>query len=219
MCYNICMIKKILKENYIYLIIICLMMILFSIIMRSSLHDKIILFDYKIINLVNTLLNDKIVNVFKIITFFGDFYIPCTILVCILLFFKNKWVFLLQGSGYLLAGIITYLAKLFVGRARPIEALIEIPKSFSFPSGHTLTSIVFYVLLCFILTYNMSIKKRRILIIITFIFVLLIAASRVYLGVHYISDIIGGVLIGVPVLLMCLNIINKNFSNKLLKNK
>ena len=211
------MAKKILKENYIYLIVIGLIILITSIIMRSSLHDKIIIFDYKVIELVNSLLNDNIVNTFKILTKFGDIYIPVCILVCILIVLKNKWIFALQASGYALAGIITYFSKLFAGRARPVEALIKIPKSFSFPSGHTLTSIVFYVLLCFLLTYNMDIKKRKIIIFISFLFVSLIASSRIILGVHYFSDVVGGVLIGIPCLLMLFNIISKNFNDKLKK--
>ncbi len=213
------MIKKVLRENVVYIVLITIMVVVFSIIMRFSLHDKIILFDYKIINLVNTLLNDKIIKIFKVLTFFGDFYIPCIILVCILIFFKNKWIFLLQTGGYAIAGIITYIAKLCAGRPRPIDALIEIPTSFSFPSGHTLTSIVFYLLLVFILTFNLKNKTRKIILPITFVFVLLIAISRIYLGVHYCSDVIGGVLIGIPCLLMCTNIINKNFRDKLLKKQ
>ena len=209
------MIKKILKENYIYLIIICLMIIVFSIIMRSSLHDKIILFDYKVVNLVNSLLHNKVIFIFKIFTFLGDYYIPCLILVCILAFFKNKWMFLLQGSGYLISGIITYISKLIAARPRPIEALINIPKSYSFPSGHTLTSIVFYCLLIFLLTYHLNGKTRKILLCIGFIFSFFIAMSRIYLGVHYFSDVVGGLLIGIPCLLMCMNIINKNFNNKI----
>ena len=213
------MIKKILKENYIYLIVITILTILLTVIMKSSLEKNIVSFDSNFIDFMNGIMNSKLTNIFKFVTNFGDIYIPFIILFFILVFVKNKWYFILEFGGYAISGIITYFAKLLASRPRPLDALIKIPSSFSFPSGHTLTSLVFYVLLCFILTYNMSIKKRRILIIITFIFVLLIAASRVYLGVHYISDIIGGVLIGVPVLLMCLNIINKNFSNKLLKNK
>ena len=211
------MIKKILKENYVYLIVICLMIIILSLIMRSSLNDKIIIFDYKVIDFVKSLLDERLINVFKVLTNFGDFYIPCFILLCLLIFFKNKWIFLIEGCCYLFAGIITYAAKLFAGRARPIEALIDIPKSFSFPSGHTLTSIVFYVLLVFLLTYNIDIRKRRIYIALTYIFVSLIAMSRIYLGVHYFSDVIGGILIGIPCLLMCFNIINKNFDKKLKK--
>ena len=53
-------------------------------------------------------------------------------------------------------------------------------------------------------------KKRKILLTLSFIFAFLIAISRVYLGVHYFSDVIGGSIIGIVCLLMCMNIINKN---------
>ena len=207
--------RNIFKENKFYIILIVLIVIISSIIMRSSLHDKIILFDQKVIDYVNSHMNVKLFEFFKIFTNFGDFYIPAIILVCILIFVKNKWIFILQSGGYAIAGIITYVSKLLAGRPRPILALIEIPTSYSFPSGHTLTSIVFYTLLCYILTYYIKGSKRIFLIFLSFMFALLIAISRVYLGVHYFSDVIGGIIIGIPCLLMCINIIEKNYYKKL----
>ena len=207
------MIKKIFKENYLYLIIIVLLVVVSSIIMRSSLHDKIILFDKKIIDLINNNLNNTLVSIFKVLTNFGDFYIPCIILILILIFNNNRWVFLLQGGCYALTGIITYIAKLLAARPRPELAIIKMPSSFSFPSGHTLTSIVFYSILCYLLAYNY--KNKKIVTIIGFIFALLIGVSRIYLGVHYFSDVIGGIVIGIVCLLMFINIINKNFKEKL----
>ena len=207
------MAKKILKENLIYLIIILLLVIGFSIIMRSSLHDKIILFDQKIIDIINNNRSDIFDNIFKVLTRFGGFVIPCIILVLILIFNNNRWIFLLQGCCYTIAGIITYISKLLAGRERPDIAIIKMPTSYSFPSGHTLTSIVFYTILLFLLTYNF--KYKKLLMIIGFIFGLLIAFSRVYLGVHYFSDVVGGFILAVPCLLMFINIINKNFKEKL----
>ncbi len=207
------MIKKIIKENFIYLIIILLLVLTFSAIMRSSLHDKIILFDKEIIKLVSNNINSTLVSIFKILTKFGGAVIPCIILLILLIFHKNKWITLLQGCSYGIAGIITYVSKLLAARPRPEMAIIKIPSSFSFPSGHTLTSIVFYTILCYLLAYKN--KNRNIFMICGFIFALLIASSRVYLGVHYFSDVIGGLIIAIPCLLMCINIINKNFSNKL----
>lgn len=207
------MIKKILKENYIYLIIILLLVTILSIIMRSSLHDKIIIFDKKIISIITNNISNTIASIFKVLTHFGGAIIPCIILLILLIFIKNKYIFFLQGGSYAIAGIITYIAKLIVARPRPEIALIKIPSSYSFPSGHTLTSIVFYTILFYLLTYHM--KHKRVFMTIGFIFALLIASSRVYLGVHYFSDVIGGLIIGIPCLLMCRNIIKKNFGDKL----
>ena len=207
------MIKKIIKENLIYLIIILLLVLISSIVMRSSLHDKIIIFDKEIIKIVSNNLNNTLVSIFKILTEFGDFVIPCIILIVLLIIKKNKWIALLQACSYGLSGIITYVSKLLAARPRPEIAIIKIPSSFSFPSGHTLTSIVFYTMLCYLLAYKS--KNRNIYMICGFVFALLIASSRVYLGVHYFSDVLGGLIIAIPCLLMCINIINKNFTKKL----
>ena len=209
------MIKKILKENYLNLIILLLIIIVFSIIMRSPLHDQIIEFDYKVMSMVNKVVNNKLTIFFRIITNFGDIYIPIVILVCILIFLKNKWIFILQTSSYAFAGLVTLIAKLMAARPRPIDALIDIPRSYSFPSGHTLTSVVFYVTLIYLLTYKSMRRKRQKLMLLMFAFALLIAVSRVYLGVHYFSDIIGGFIIAFPCMLIIMNVISKNFKSKL----
>ncbi len=209
------MIKKIMKENYLNLIILLLTIIVFSIIMRSPLHDQIIEFDYKVMSMVNKLVNNKLTIFFRIITNFGDIYIPIVILVCILIFLKNKWIFVLQTSSYAFAGLVTLIAKLMAARPRPIDALIDIPKSYSFPSGHTLTSVVFYVTLIYLLTFKSMRRKRQELMLLMFAFALLIAISRVYLGVHYFSDIVGGFIIAFPCMLIIMNVISKNYKSKL----
>ena len=209
------MIKKILKENYFYLIILLILIIVFSLIMRSSLHDKIIVFDKKVIDYINNNRSNALVSFFKVLTNFGGFIIPCCILIIILLFNNNRWIFILQTACYSFAGIITYIAKLLAGRARPEIALIKMPISYSFPSGHTLTSIVFYTLLCYLLTYNTKSKYKHLFMVFSVVLALLIAVSRVYLGVHFLSDVLGGLIIAIPCLLMCINIINKNFKEKL----
>ena len=205
------MAKKIFKENYIYMIIILLMVVIFSFVMKSDLINKILIFDHKVIDAINTIVNSTLTSIFRIITHFGDFYIPFVILVWILVFLKNKWIFILQVCSYACAGIIIYLSKLLIARPRPTDALINMPKTYSFPSGHTFTSIIFYMVLVFLLTYKMDSKKRTPLLVITFVFTMLIAFSRIYLGVHYFSDIVGGIILAIPCVFMFINIIKKNF--------
>jgi undecaprenyl-diphosphatase len=158
--------------------------------------------------------NETVSSILKFITNFGDFYIPLFILVCIIIFVKNKYYFSIEAGGYLIAGIITYISKLLASRSRPLEALIKIPNSYSFPSGHTLTSIVFYTFLCYVATYNR--KTRKILLPIVILLILAISISRIYLGVHYFSDVVGAIILSIPILLMNINIFNKHVKEKLL---
>ena len=207
--------KKIINENKILLILLVVVITLLSFIMRSSLHDKIVLFDYKVIDFITNSIDYRLTNVFKYMTNFGGFYIPIIIIVCIFIFIKNKWYFYLQSASYLFAGIITYISKLIVSRPRPIEALIDIPKSFSFPSGHTLTSFVFYGYLCYLLTIKLEKKYKIIFSIVYGFLITIIAISRIYLGVHYFSDVIGGFIVGIICLLLFINITEKNYKEKL----
>ena len=209
------MIKRIVKENYIYIIAICILTISLSIIMKSSLHDKIILYDYKVFDFMIKIHNPYLTFLFRMFTFLGDFYIPLLIIVCIFVFYKNKNYFYILTCGYVFSGVFTYFIKYIVLRPRPLEALISIPKSYSFPSGHTMTSLVFYCLLCYLLTIKKSNKVKLISFIFATTLVCLIAYSRIYLGVHYFSDVLGGYLIGIPCLMMIINIIESNFKEKL----
>ena len=209
------MIKKIIKENYIYLIIILLLVTVLSIIMRSSLHDKIIIFDKKVFSLITNNLSNTIVSILKVLTHFGGFIIPCIILIIVLIFNNNRFVFLFQAGSYAIAGIITYVSKLIVARPRPEMALIKIPSSYSFPSGRTLTSIVFYITLCYLLSSKIKGIFRPIVLFITLLLVTLIALSRVYLGVHYFSDVIGGLILGIMCELLIINVVSRNFNDKI----
>lgn len=196
------------------MIIIILMMILFAFIMNSCLYEKIMTIDNYVVKIVDNLVNKDLTNIFKIITFIGSFYIPVLIIMCILLLIKNKWYFYILSGSYLTAGIFSYAAKIIIMRPRPLIALINIPKSFSFPSGHTLTSLIFYSMLCYLITIKSNKKVKLLCSILFSILIVLVGMSRIYLGVHYFSDVIGAVLIGIPLLLMLSNIVEKHFKEK-----
>ncbi len=102
------------------------------------------------------------------------------------------------GVGSIGSGLWTWVLKEFFFRARPtiIPRLIEV-SGFSYPSGHSLTATSFYLLLMFLTwRYYKTSKARIVLIISTAIVILGICFSRIYLGVHYPSDVLSGFLIG-----------------------
>lgn len=207
------MIKKIIKENIFYIVTIIILIVLFTIIKNSQMYNKILLFDYKIIAFRNKIMTEHLTLLFKNLTFFGDYYIPIVIIVCIFIFNKNKYHFYVNCVNYVTAILLSGVTKLIVNRPRPPFNLIPYPDSYSFPSGHTLTAIVFYTFLCYIATKNR--KTRFVLLPLIIIIILSISLSRIYLGVHYLSDVIGAVMLAIPLLLMNINIYNKHFKEEL----
>lgn len=105
-------------------------------------------------------------------------------------------------AGMILSGLLTQSLKLFVARPRPNFAVLA-QDGFSFPSGHALGATVFFGFLFFIILKNN--KKHWIKLVFSILLPLLILAvgfSRVYLGVHWTSDVIGGWVIGGVILMI-----------------
>ena len=87
--------------------------------------------------------------------------------------------------------------KLVFQHPRPTEAIIAIPDSYSFPSGHAVAASALYITLALAAaTGERRQRPRRVLVWGGVLIALLVAWSRVYLGVHYLSDVVGGLLIG-----------------------
>jgi len=212
------MIKKVLKENFIYIFLIVFAIIVFVLLSKSTYYENIVDFDNKVIEWFNIMHVNAFTKILTFITNLGDWYLPIAVIVCIFLFFKNKWYFYILAGSYLFSGIISFVTKLLILRPIPVVALINIPNSYSFPSGHTLTSIVFYITLCYLLTINIKGFKRTIILFLIVSLILLIALSRVYLGVHFFSDVVGGLILGLISEMMIINIINKNFKEKIVKS-
>lgn len=100
--------------------------------------------------------------------------------------------------GSLGAGVLTKLLKNLFERARPdiVPSLVDV-HGFSYPSGHSLASAAIYFTLAIIaFRYFSEFKKRAILFLGSTTIVFLIGLSRIYLGVHYPSDVVAGIAIG-----------------------
>lgn len=149
----------------------------------------------------------------RFISFFGkhSFLIPANLLLIIFfIVLKNKWGAISTAVIALSSlGLMSSLKNL-IQRHRPANPLVEGITNYGFPSGHAMMSVVFYGLLaCWIavLVRNKTIKS----IVISFLLllVLLIGYSRIYLRVHYSTDVIAGFCIGICWLFFCLWLINK----------
>jgi undecaprenyl-diphosphatase len=106
------------------------------------------------------------------------------------------------------AGLLTIVLKNLIKRPRPVAAAEFLNgTTFSFPSGHALGSLVGYGILAFVIgaTWVESRRGRVRVIIATAVLVIGIGLSRLYLGVHYFSDVVAGYAVGVLWLSVCIS--------------
>lgn len=96
-----------------------------------------------------------------------------------------------------LAFLLDSAMKVLVHHPRPTEAMIALPPDFSFPSGHAVAASALYVTLA-LLAAGMERRAgpRRLLIASGVLVAVLVAWSRVYLGVHYLTDVLAGLMLG-----------------------
>jgi len=108
----------------------------------------------------------------------------------------------------MLAGEVVYQSlKWIFHRTRPNEALALIPSDgYSFPSGHATMSVIFYGLIAYFLVSFVFRRRlwKMLSLFAFFLLIFLIGFSRIYLGVHWTSDIIGGWFLGFSILLFAL---------------
>ncbi|HSD31074.1 MAG TPA: phosphatase PAP2 family protein [Gemmatimonadales bacterium] len=96
-----------------------------------------------------------------------------------------------------LAFLLDSAIKLLVRHPRPTVAMIALPPDFSFPSGHAVAASALYVTLALLAAgVERRAGPRRLLIASGVLVAVLVAWSRVYLGVHYLTDVVGGLMLG-----------------------
>ncbi len=127
----------------------------------------------------------------------------------LLLLVRRQWLVLAAWVGaFGGAGVLTIILKNIIQRPRPVDATRFLyGMSFSFPSGHALGSLVGYGMLAYVIgsTWMVGARERVRLMIATAVLVLAIGISRLYLGVHYFSDVVAGYAVGIVWLSVCIS--------------
>ncbi len=156
-------------------------------------------FDKSIIDWVYSFRSESLTAVMKVITFFGgEIFITCGIVVLLGLLYKKHKVSTFNFTVLLVFGtIINLLLKFIYQRPRPEYQPLMFESTYSFPSGHAMNSFIFYVCLAYFINRNTKNVKVRILSVSFFgVLIGLIGLSRIYLGVHYPSDVLAGYIAG-----------------------
>ncbi len=177
-----------------------------------------ILFDLSIYQFIMSLFgtNSIIITIMKFITTFASPLFIVASLVCIAVLFKNKKffkVFLITVLGGL---ILNNIIKLLVHRPRPSQTfLFASETSYSFPSSHTVVAVIFYGLIIYYIVHN--VKKsmfRNVLVCLLFTLIFFIGISRIYLGVHYATDVFAGFIFGIVYLFLIIKFLIPKFEEK-----
>lgn len=198
--------KSKLKCVLVMMVVVLLLLIYIVINAKDTL-----LIDQTAINVMKTIRSDFLTTLFKYITYLGNYYVLLIIdiIVCSILVFKykNYKLAFISLLSLCIAGIMTYILKIIIVRPRPEYMLIK-ESGYSFPSGHTLNSTALYGFISFLIYKNIK-KKKFIPILVGVFTIVTVGLTRIYLNVHYLTDVLGGLLIGTIHLIILINLFRK----------
>ena len=163
---------------------------------------------YKLIS--KFLISDFTIPIAKFITNFGGAIFLIVLTIILLISIKNKKIGVSIFSNLAIITILNQLLKRVLQRPRPTEYRIIEETGYSFPSGHSMISMAFYGYLIYLIYKYVENKYVKwILISLLSVLICLIGVSRIYLGVHYTSDVLGGFLISISYLVIYISAVNK----------
>ena len=163
---------------------------------------------YKLIS--TFLISDFATPIAKFITNLGGAIFLIVLTIILIFLIKNKKIGLSIFANLVIVTGLNQLLKRILQRPRPTEFRIVEETGYSFPSGHSMVSMAFYGYLIYLIykyVKNKYIKWS--LIVLLSCLIVGIGTSRIYLGVHYTSDVLGGFLISVSYLVIYISAVNK----------
>ena len=163
---------------------------------------------YKLIS--TFLISDFATPIAKFITNFGGAIFIITLMITLFILIKDKKIGLSIFLNLVIATTLNQLLKRILQRPRPTEYRIIEETGYSFPSGHSMVSMAFYGYLIYLIykyVKNKYIKWTS--IVLLSILICSIGISRIYLGVHYTSDVLGGFLASISYLVIYISAVNK----------
>ncbi len=180
-----------------------ILLVIFTCLVLLVLTNNITWLDEPVYNYIISFESDTLTDIFKVFTFLGStkFIIIFNILIFIYTIIRKKYQYLIMLTCSLTSVIFNNIIKIIIERPRPNLLRLIAETGYSFPSGHAMISILFYGSIIYIFNkYRLPLAKM-----VTILLVLLIGGicvSRIYLGIHYASDVLGGMVLATSLLLI-----------------
>ncbi len=184
--------------------------------------ESIVIIDQQVTHFLYNARHQIAGQLFYLISYLGSqkgSIIIAALVSVILLKQRRKTYFVALWLVLLGVGLSVRYGKLIFHRVRPVDVGFYEETNFSFPSGHATTAMVLFGMLTYFLMRNSSQKRQRLIyFFLGLLIVLLVGFSRIYLGVHFLSDVLGGYLLGATWMIMGITVIEWLSYKKVLKN-
>lgn len=198
------------KNKKINCLAAAILMIFFILITSLVVTNNITWFDDTIYNFIISFRSEPLDFVLKTITKLGN-TLTIMFIVIIMLIILNKRDRVILGSNTIITVGLNQAIKHILRRPRPDHLRLIKQGGFSYPSGHSMIAVCVYGIMIYLINKKVQNKKLRIILsILLTILILLIGISRIYVGVHYPSDVLAGFILSTVILLL-----NITFTDKL----
>lgn len=164
--------------------------------------------DSIVYNFISKYISNNLTIIFKLLTNIASILIVILVIIFTFLFFKNKKYGIFMSLNLLIITIFQFILKAIFSRTRPVDINLIEENGYSYPSGHSLTAMALYGFIIYLI-FKSDLNKRSKLIYITLfsLLIFIVGLSRIYLGVHFFTDVVGAFSFGLAYLIVYINII------------
>lgn len=181
------------KKKRIIVVLYTLFLIdLFLVITKQTIYIDELMYQ-SIISIKNPAITSIMILITDLASTRFIIFANCVLILLCFFLKKTKWLLITISSIY--SGITNSFLKMVIKRIRPIGIALVVENGYSFPSGHSMIAMLFYGMIFYLIAKH-KLKGYRIICTILGIYIFSVGISRIYLGVHYASDVIGGWLFG-----------------------
>lgn len=193
------------KFKYVKWFVFCIFIIITIFVLSNFNGLKIDIYFYKCLS---KYVSNDLTIIVRFFTYFGSWFTLIPLAILILIFVKNNRIKWSISLNLLFSFLVNFTLKNIIRRPRPDFVHLVTEKGFSFPSSHAMVSTAFYGYIIYLIYKNVNNKLLKyILIGLLSLLIIIICVSRVYLGIHYLSDVIGGFVFAICYLIIYIDII------------